>query len=255
MAKAPAKPRPPTRRKRPSKPERKRSSVGRIAAAGIGIASTAGVLTGLAVPVAEVGQTCGGSERWRVKVANDPDAAQINPNPVGPFKVAELNKLLPGPIDPGGRMAAEKKQYTVRGYLSYFKREGGKGDGDYHVVVTDHPGQFEDDEHTPPDGQSMVVELPDPKCFGGSTGLGSHTSVLGQSIAEARLAFEQHTKGISGKKITTTIPVTVSGVGFFDRAHFQTGRSTEHPQAGGRAVVFEIHPVTEITFDAARDPG
>ena len=188
---------------------------------------------------------CGGTERWNVKVANDPDAVQISPNPQGPHTVAQLNQVLPGPIDAGGRMAAEKKRYTVRGLLSYFKKED---DGDYHVVITDPPGAFARGE-APPNGRSMVVELPNNDCLRGKSGKGPATSVLGQSMAEARASFEEQVKGISGTKITKAIPVTVTGVGFFDRAHGQTGRATEHSEADGREVVFELHPVTEITFD------
>lgn len=187
---------------------------------------------------------CGGTERWGIKVGNDPDAAQINPNSSGPFTVADVNKIVPGPLDSGGRMAAEKKRYTVRGYLSYFKHED---DGDYHVVITDQPGGFARGE-TPPNGRSMVVEFPDANCLRGKSGKGPATSVLGQSMAEARASFEEQIRGISGTKINKPIPVTVTGVGFFDRAHGQTGRAVERPEADGRKVVFELHPVTEITF-------
>jgi hypothetical protein len=78
--------------------------------------------------------------------------------------------------------------------------------------------------------------------------------VLAQSQAEARVTFEEHVKGISGTKITKPIPVTVTGVGFFDRDHGQTGRAAPHAQPDGRGVVFELHPVTEITFDKETEP-
>ncbi len=255
MAKPPETRRPTTRRRRArperKEPERRRSNAGRVIGAAIGIATAVGVGTGLSTPVTETGPTCGGTERWNVKSANDADASKIDANPQGPFTVAQMNQALPGPLSPGGRMAAEKKQYTVRGFLSFFKEED---DGDYHVVITDQPGDFAKGLHTPPNGRSMVVEFPDVKCLSGKSGLGPSSSTLGQRMAEARLEFEDHTSGISGSKITKQIPVTVTGVGFFDRAHGQKGRTTERAEPDGRGVVFELHPVTEITFDAEAEP-
>lgn len=208
--------------------------------------------TGLLAPTSPPpGLTCGGTERWPVKVANDASAKSISPNPLPKtFTVAELNQIKPGPLDTGGRMEVEKKQYTVRGFLSYFKDEE---DGDYHVVIADKPGEFTHGE-APPNGRSMVVEFPDESCFSGKSGLGAKTSMLGPAQADARIAFEDHVKGINGHKINQPIPVTVTGVGFFDRDHGQTGRATPYPQADGRRVVFELHPVTEITFDNEPDP-
>ena len=252
MAKAPT-PRPSRRRKRrvpsrsPAVPERRRSNVGRVIGAGIAVATATGVGVGLNIPVTEAhGPTCGGTERWNVKSANDPDASKIDPNPQGPFTVAQMNQVLPGPLSAGGRMAAEKKQYTVHGFLSFFKEED---DGDYHVVITDRPGDFAKGQQAMPNGRSMVVEFPDVSCLSGKSGLGPPTSVLSQQMAEARDAFENQTGAVNGSKITQSIPVTVSGVGFFDRAHGQTGRATERAQPDGRKVVIELHPVTDFTVD------
>ena len=248
MAKTPTTPRPPRRRRRRTQPtERRRSNVGKVIGAAIAAGTAATVGGGLYSSATEAPPpvVCGGTERWNVKVANDPDAAQISPNPQGPNTVAQLNQIEPKPIDPGGRMEPEKKRYTVRGLLSYFKKED---DGDYHVVITDPPGQFSHDDAAP-NGRSMVVELPNPDCLRGKSGKGPATSILAQSMAEARASFEEQVHGISGTNITKSIPVTVTGVGFFDRAHGQTGRATERAEADGRKVVFELHPVTEITFD------
>jgi hypothetical protein len=250
MAKSPEKPRP-TRRRRSAPPERKRSHLGRVAAAGVGIAGSFGVMTALNTPIAEKQKICGGFDRWSVKVANDPDANAISLNPIRIPKVAQASGLKPGPIDAGGRMAIEKKTYTVTGYLSYFKKED---DGDFHVVITDKPGDFVRGA-TPPNGRSMVVEFPDSECFAGSHKSGPTTSILGQSIAEARTTFKEQTKGVNGEKIAQAIPVTVTGIGFFDRDHgHQLGRTIPQLQQDGRRVVFELHPVTEITFDAANEP-
>jgi hypothetical protein len=100
----------------------------------------------------------------------------------------------------------------------------------------------------------MVVEFPNADCFRGKSGKGPGTSIFAQSQAEARVTFEEHVKGKSGTKITKPIPVTVTGIGFFDRDHGQTGRATPHAQPDGRRVVFELHPVTEITFDNETEP-
>jgi hypothetical protein len=194
-----------------------------------------------------VGHNCGGTERWNVKVANDPDAKEIDVSPPASSTVADLNAIVPGPIDSGGRMKVEKRAYTVQGFLSFFKSET---DGDYHVVITDTPFDFAKGSE-PPNGRSMVVEFPNPRCFAGKSGKGRRTSVLGQQIAAARAAFEQNSSGLDGRNIRRRIPVTVTGVGFFDFDHGQTGRATPHPGMDGKGKVFELHPVTSISFGSA----
>jgi hypothetical protein len=256
MAKAPATPRRPTRSKRSAQPARKRSHGGRIAAAVTGLAGSAAVLTGLAIPFPEPPVVCGGTERWPVKVTADKDAVtgKIDLMPSAPMTVSQVNdQIEPEPYPVGGRMGVEKKIYTVRGFLSFFKHEGGKkGDKDYHVVITDQPGQFEEDEHKPPNGHSMVVEFPDPKCFAGKPGAAG-TSALGQAIVDARATFEQHIDWPDEKRLTQPIPVSVTGVGFFDFDHGQTGRARPRIGADGKPKVFELHPVTEIAFNTEPD--
>ena len=258
MARSPtATPTPRKRRRRRSTTERKRSATGKVIGTLIGVAAATGVGTGLTAPVAEAGPSCGGVERWPIKVANDPDAVngKIDLMPGQPLTVAQVNNQInPGPYAVGGRMEAERKVYTVRGYLSYFKHEGGKkGDQDYHLVITDRPGIFEEDERKPPDGQSMVVELPDTKCFSGKAGGGSSSSALGQAVADARATFEKHVKWPEEKPLTEPVPVTVTGVGFFDFDHRQSGRARPRIGADGKRKVFELHPVTEIVFEGASD--
>jgi hypothetical protein len=236
----------------PAPRPRRRSHAGRVVGAALAIASAVGVGHGLLQqkPHPGAGPSCGGTERWNVKVANDADAKAIDPNAAS-AEIADLNKVSPGPLDQGGRMDVEKKEFTVKGYLAFFKHEA---DGDYHVVLTDQTGQFTSGK-TQPSGHSMVVELPDPGCFAGKSGTGSTTSQLGQAIAEARTEFEDKTRGIVGGAIAPkSIPVTVTGVAFFDFDHGQTGRSTPHPGADGQQKVIELHPVTAISFDNLTEP-
>jgi hypothetical protein len=251
--------RPPPRRRRPATPapgaRKPRSNVGKVAGALIAAAAATGVGTGLNVaghhpappPVAVAGAACGGTERWNVKVANDPDAGAISPNPRA-ATVGEMNALLPGPLDAGGRMEAEKAEYTVRGYLSFFKHEA---DGDYHVVITDETGVFSKGK-TAPNGHSMVVEFPDVDCLSGKSGKGPTTSPFAAAMGEARAVFEAQAAHLSGAKVPPkSVPVTVTGVGFFDFDHGQVGRGVPHPGVDGQAKVIELHPVTAITFDNA----
>jgi hypothetical protein len=255
MAKTPQAPRRSSPRKRGPDAQRKRSHGGRIVGAVAAVGGAAAVYTGLAGPSLEAPVTCGGSERWNVKVAKDADAltGKVDLNPK-PFKVSEINQQVqPGAFDAVGRMEPEKRTYTVRGYLSFFTKED---DRDYHVVITQQPAAYANGK-TPPAGQSVVVEFPYPSCFGGKPETQPHNSALGQSITEARATFKDHVKGMSGGKIAKPIPVTVTGIGFFDRftagSHEPKGHSKVYALPDGRQVVLELHPVTEITFDNEPD--
>jgi hypothetical protein len=250
----------PPRRPRPPRAQPRRSQVGALAAAAIAVASAGGVGVGLnssghppfAGPVvAASGPTCGGVERWAVKVANDPGAAAIDPNPRA-MTIAQMNALTPGPLDaPSGRMAVERAQYTVKGFLAFFKHED---DGDYHVVLTDETNAMATGS-APPTGHSMVVELPNLDCLSGKHGMGPHTSPLGPAMAEALQVFEAQAKHINGAHIPPkSIPVTVTGVGFFDFDHGQKGRGVPHPGVDGQMKVIELHPVTAFTFDTLGEP-
>jgi hypothetical protein len=231
----------------PSQPtsRRRRSHAGRIAGAAIGVAATTGIGLGLnhTGHGAAVGVACGGTERWNVKVANDADAPQVNTAPQADT-IAILNGVLPGPIDGGGRMDIEKREYTISGYLAFFKQET---DSDYHLVITDNVGGYSK-------GHSIIVEIPDPDCFSGESGKGGATSRFGQQIAEARTEFEDQTSTVDGTAISTRgIPVTVTGVAFFDFLHNQTGHSVPHKGMDGKSKVLELHPVTSIEFDKSQE--
>jgi hypothetical protein len=265
MAKKPISPRPPARRRRRSRSraatERKRSNLGKLVAAGIGVATTTGVLTGLYEPVSKTAPTCGGSDRWNVKVANDADAlaGKIDLATDKLYTVPDANKMIvpTGNFDAAGRLPVELKAYKVKGYLSYFKTEG---DQDYHVVISDRQGVFAQGS-SPAKGDSVVVEFPNPQCFAGSHSTGSATSKFGQAIAQARANFEDHVQALGlsrDKTITNPVPVTVTGVGFFDHYasnHAPTGHSVPRqlPDGSG-SVVLELHPVTDIVFESDPDP-
>jgi hypothetical protein len=243
-------------------PPRKKSTAGKVTGAVIGVASAAGVLTGLYQPTAKPALVCGGTDRWQTKVATDADAisGKIDLTTDKLFSVPEINNMvLPsGPFDAAGRMPVELKAYKVKGFLSYFKTES---DQDYHVVISDQQGLFAQG-NSPAKGQSVVVEFPNPDCFGGKHSTGPATSELGQAIAQARANFEDHVHALGlshDKVITQPVPVTVTGVAFFDHYasnHAPTGHSIprELPDGSGQAVL-ELHPVTDVVFQSDPDPA
>jgi hypothetical protein len=150
-------------------------------------------------------------------------------------------------------MDAERRAYTVHGYLSYYTLENGKtGDQDYHVVIADSPGDYNTGK-ADATGRSMVVEFPNPSCFAGKHGDLPHISALKQQISDARATFVDHLHGIpKGVKLSQSIPVAVTGIGFFDEApsnHLPTGHAHIWPDSNKKPVVLELHPVTQITFD------
>jgi len=162
---------------------------------------------------------------WDVKTASDPFARYIDPTP-HPTTIAELVSLPHLRREAGARINGVETTTWVLTNVSFL---GAKleSDQDYHVVVGD--GRF-----------TMIVEIPDPACVGGS-------SVVADGIGSARHAFDTHFaegSGWTGQAET----ISVAGVGFFDRAHNQTGAAFNQ---------IELHPVTAICFgrDCKLDAG
>lgn len=157
-----------------------------------------------------------GLERWAVKTGTDPQAAQVDLTQVTDTTVAALGAIAAPPVLPGTRIApVELTVYRVRATLTGFKMEA---DSDYHLILTDGTA-------------TMIAEIPDPACVGQS-------SPFLPGIAAARAAFDaQYAPTATFQNVS--VPVTVTGVGFFDRPHGQSGMA---PNA------IEIHPVLDIQF-------
>ena len=106
--------------------------------------------------------------------------------------------------------------YRLAATLTQYKLES---DSDYHLVLSDGAGR------------TMITEIPDPACVGSS-------SPLLSSIQKARSEFNaKYTPTTSFK--TANVPVTVTGVGFFDFLHGQTGVAPNG---------IELHAVLDIAF-------
>jgi hypothetical protein len=185
------------------------------------LAALAGIIFFLLIPTQYgfgASRSCG-VERWPVKVVADQDITSY-PQPME-TTIATLS-AIPAPANPDANQATrftptETTVFSLDATITLIKHEA---DGDYHMVVSDGAG------HT------MIVEAPDPACAGASYAKGYITAV--------RSAIDAYFGGpIAGKKPKLSIPVTVTGLGFFDKCHGQEGRAPS---------CIELHPLLSIMF-------
>ncbi|GIH19594.1 putative Ig domain-containing protein [Rugosimonospora africana] len=166
-----------------------------------------------------------GVERWAVKTGTDADRSKITLNSTTATTIAELGALsAPANLPSNNRVApTEDTVYQVHATLTEYKLEA---DSDYHLVLTDGSS------HT------MIAEIPDPACVGAP-------SPLTSSIQKARSEFDaKYTPTTSFK--TANVAVTITGVGFFDFLHGQTGVAPNG---------IELHSVLDVGFGAGGGSG
>ncbi|MBI3743288.1 MAG: hypothetical protein HY261_03255 [Chloroflexi bacterium] len=166
------------------------------------------------------GGTCG-VERWAVKTLADADVQKVNFTPVS-MTVDELTHLrAPGTLPDRSRLApVETTTYSVNAVLLGFKLEA---DHDIHAVIAE-----------PRDpGETMIVEFPDaPGCTSGAA------PEQARAMADARKTFIEAVGQPTKSFHRMVRNITVTGVGFFDFQHGQTGVA---PNA------IELHPVLAVS--------
>jgi hypothetical protein len=176
-------------------------------------------------------------ERWAVKTAADADAQALTGQSPTPATIAQLRALaVPAQLPPDGRSeGAEKTVWQLTATLQAYRREA---DGDYHLVIADDQGS------------TMIAEIPNPGDI-------TSPSYFAAQIASARTAFDSHFQITEDTGAATapaaavepgggpqfeqiSVPVTVTGIGYFDFNHGQLGVA---PNA------IELHPVINIVFN------
>ncbi len=175
-----------------------------------------------------------------MKTLTDEDAATVNLNPDTAKTVADLWAVAaPTTSSEDTRLnATEKQAFKFRARLVGYKKEfdpsspkANKGDQDFHIVIAD----LQDPSKT------MVVEIPDPTCGGVCA------SPQLQKISDARKEFASKFPSDPPDKdfrvVQGHVEVDVTGVGFFDFSHGQTGLAKN---------CIELHPVIAIRF---AEPG
>ena len=160
-----------------------------------------------------------GKERWSVKTVTDKDAAKVQDVPT-PATINQLRQIA-APLDPNHRPSSrysptEITTYEVTGYITLIKAEA---DQDYHIVLADD------------NGRTMIEESTHPDC--------ALQSRFKADIDQVRAALDQGFKGPIGKPIKTKKLVTVTGVGFFDHIHGQTGVAPNG---------IELHPILQVVL-------
>lgn len=176
-------------------------------------------------PRSACGVHCG-SERWAVKTLSDDEAACVDFTPKHTTVSWLVSQDGPERLSEQGRSGTiECQVWELTGQLVEFKAED---DGDFHIVLAD----LEKPDLT------MIVEIPDPSCAGVCD------SPHSAEMVRARESFTQ-VFGLPPKRfqrMTQTVMVTVTGVGFFDFKHRQTGLAPNgielHPVIG-----FQVHNV------------
>src|SRR6266853_2934223 len=160
-----------------------------------------------------------GKERWSVKTVTDKDAAKVQEAPT-PGTINQLRQIA-APINPNVRpdsrySPTELTTYEVTGYITLIKAEA---DQDYHIVLADDAGR------------TMIVESTHPDC--------ALQSRFKAEIDQARAALDQAFKGPISKPIKMRKVATVTGVGFFDHIHGQTGVAPNG---------IELHPILLVVL-------
>lgn len=160
-----------------------------------------------------------GVERWAVKTGTDADAGLINLQSITPTTIASLTSLpAPSTLPANNRVQpTETTVFQLQDTLTEYKLES---DSDYHLVLQDLSGQ------------TMIAEIPDPACVGAS-------SPLLSEIQRARSEFDAVFTATTSFQ-TANVPVTVTGIGFFDFLHGQTGVAPNG---------IELHAVLDIQFN------
>ncbi len=190
-------------------------------------------------------QNCGGTERWAVKDGTDPQALSIDLTAAQTIDIASLASLHQPhiPNDNTTRVVPDETHlYKVQAHLIKWKHET---DSDYHLVLTDDTLSYPDGPSAQPTGHSLIGEIPDPNCFGGANGSFGTSSPFSGGITSARAAMDQQfpnadQTGAWNDAGGTLVEIT--GIGFFDKPHGQTGRASNN---------LEIHPVLSISFNPA----
>jgi hypothetical protein len=217
-----------------------------------------------------------GTERWPVKTGSDKDVGQVK-NTIVPSTVRELGSLpRPGVLMPATALndsynarrvsPVETTVWQVKAKVIALKLEA---DGDYHLVLEDDSGAEMVAEVPYPNNEFIATSSPFFKDVQDSRSAvnkqfgeilarvnfvpsGTDAKLIPENAASLEAAQGPKTKIALVSDSTDAFKnsdlfsaridpadATITGVGFFDRSHGQTGAAPN---------IIELHPVLEISF-------
>ncbi len=164
-----------------------------------------------------------GTERWAVKTLMDPDASAIHTTPIDTTidKLVAIPRPASSTIPENGRNPDEEKVYRVHARLLRYKLEN---DQDIHIVL----GSIDDPRIT------MVAEIPAGHC----TRNQEYGPLFDELRQDLGLRFGAPTPRF--RQLPRNTRVVVTGVGFFDFLHGQSGMAHNG---------LELHPVLRLSVD------
>lgn len=167
-------------------------------------------------PTTDAALACG-EERWAVKTLSDPDVGLVNFTPTK-TSVVSLRKRQAPTIngDTTRIVGVETTTFKVKAQLVEMKVED---DRDIHLVIAAPTNRH----------KTMIVEFPDTRCEGAATSpkksaMSKARDSLTAACGKAIKSRFRHLRGTA----------TITGVGFFDVIHGQTGVAPNG---------IELHPV------------
>jgi Protein of unknown function (DUF3761) len=165
------------------------------------------------------GRVCVGLVRWAVKTLSDSDRARVQfQQPVNTTIAALV--ALPRPEVLSATRRADPVELTVYRVEARVLRRVTEVDRDYHMTVADPRDTT----------KTMIAEIPDPECAGACA------SGFAARYAAARRKLFDRMKSAGGDIHPF---VVITGVGFFDYLHFQSGAAPNG---------IELHPILDVEF-------
>jgi hypothetical protein len=160
-----------------------------------------------------------GTGRLSVKTGTDPDASMVNLLNIVPTTLSMMRSwTAPNPIPVNVRISPfEKTVYVVNATLTMYKLDV---DSDYHLVLEDARGR------------TIIAKVVCACCVGAQ-------SPFLNSIIEVRNLFDARLTATTSFQ-NVSIPVRITGVGFFEFIQGQTGVAPNG---------IELHPILDIAFD------
>jgi hypothetical protein len=184
--------------------------------------------TFLVFPAASTAPAACGSWRWDVKTLSDPNRASVRLRPRR-VPVAGFRTRSRPPVTFNGSTprygAVEHHVWSLRARPIRAKVEG---DGDVHLIISVPNSR----------ARTMIVEFPRKICV--------DAAYKRNMIAAARRKFINNCGPVNDSWSRLTGLVTVTGVGFWD---------SKHGQSGVAANGIELHPVLNFTGDCHKATG